>query len=264
MTASPPPRAGGFYDPRTYDWEIGSSHTKAERRGFYARQAGRPGTRVLELGCGTGDISLVLAQRHARVVGLDSSRDMIMAARDKERRHASRPVSWVCARMEAFAFRVGFSAVIVPYHALFHVLEPVQLDRLLVRINEHLDPGGTLLCDVFTRTPETPLRSVRTGSTRTPDGIYHVHEDESFDPHTGRRHTRFTYQLEHPETGRVIDAWTRRLDYLVTPPSRLAGHLREAGFTSVTCFAAFDPGSPVRPGGDAVLSASRPEEPPCA
>lgn len=254
----PPQRAAGFYDPRTYDWAIGSSHSRAVRRRFYAAQTGWPGARVLELGCGTGDICLAIARRGAHVVGLDNSPEMIRAAQDKARRQGCARARWVQGRMEAFVLPDHFTAVIVPYHALFHVLSRVQLRDLLARVYDHLQPGGVLLADVLTRRPDEPARRSATTRTRTPDGIYQVHEDEHFDPSSGRLHTRFAYELEHPEDGQVLDTWTRHLDYLLIDPDDLARLLREAGFTDVAHFAAFAPGEPFAAGQDAVVRAVRP------
>lgn len=250
-------RAPGFYDPRTYDWAIGNSRRRAERHHFYLEQAGRMGAVVLELGCGTGDLCLALASRGVHVVGLDSSPDMIRAARRKARRQSATRVAWVQARMETFAFRTAFTAVIAPYHTLCHVLRPAELDTLLRRVHDHLTPGGVFLADIPTRPiGESPRRRSRT-RTPTPDGIYQVDEDERYDPLTGRLHTSFAYRLEHPVTGEILNAWTRHLDYLLTGPDDLARRLRADGFTAVDHFAAFDPAAPPVPGDDVVMRATR-------
>lgn len=255
---APPPRAAGFYDPRSYDWEIGSSRGRAERRRFYLAQTSRPGARVLELGCGTGDISLAIAEHGAHVVGLDSSHEMIKAAVAKARYRGCTTAAWVQARMEALAFHTRFTAVIIPYHALCHVLSPAALGELLTRIHYHLQPGGMFVADIFTRAAGAPIHRRASTSTQTPDGVYHVAEDEHFDSTTGQLRTRFTYQLHHPHTGQILDTWTRHLDYLVTEPDVLAARLRHAGFTAVRHFAAFDHHKTVTPGEDAALCAFRP------
>jgi 2-polyprenyl-3-methyl-5-hydroxy-6-metoxy-1,4-benzoquinol methylase len=55
------------------------------RAGRVEKEAAR-GRRVLEVGCGTGNISLELARRGARVVGLDLSGPMLALARAKPAR----------------------------------------------------------------------------------------------------------------------------------------------------------------------------------
>lgn len=48
-----------------------------------------PGMSVLDVGCGTGNFSLKLASRGASVTGIDSSRKMLEAAREKAAREKS-------------------------------------------------------------------------------------------------------------------------------------------------------------------------------
>lgn len=251
------PRAAGFYDPRTYDLEIGSSAGRAVRRAFYVAETAFPGARVLELGCGTGDICLAIAERGADVVGLDSSPDMIAAARRKALGRGQFRPFWIRARMEALPLRARFSAIIVPYHALFHVLLPSELDALLATALQHLEPGGVFLADVFSRRPDAPCQSLAVHESLTPEGVYRVDEDQRFDAVTGRMHTRFSYRLVDRATGDLVDAWTRVLEYLVTPPAELERRLDATGFIGVQSFIAFDRRQPTMPGEDAVIRALR-------
>ena len=43
----------------------------------------RAGERILDLGCGTGELTLVLQQRGCEVVGVDLSPEMVAKAREK-------------------------------------------------------------------------------------------------------------------------------------------------------------------------------------
>ncbi|NTV94513.1 MAG: class I SAM-dependent methyltransferase [Thiobacillus sp.] len=43
--------------------------------------APRPGERILDLGCGTGDIAMAISERGARVVAVDASAAMVASAR---------------------------------------------------------------------------------------------------------------------------------------------------------------------------------------
>ena len=58
------------------------------REAVWSRLAGhvRPGARVLEIGCGTGEDAIWLAQRGARVVATDASPAMLEVTRQKARR----------------------------------------------------------------------------------------------------------------------------------------------------------------------------------
>ena len=56
---------------------------------------------VMDLGCGTGSLTLTLAQRwpDARIIGVDSSAEMLDQARRNDRRER---VEWVCSDIESW------------------------------------------------------------------------------------------------------------------------------------------------------------------
>ena len=62
------------------------------------------GERAVDIGCGTGIYVLELARRGLRVVGVDSSLEMIAIAREKCR-EAGLASLWVCGSAEALPFR---------------------------------------------------------------------------------------------------------------------------------------------------------------
>ena len=78
---------------RRIDWgktsEDYARHRPGYPRSFYARlgtlDVQLEGLRVLDLGCGTGALSLALAERGARVVGIDTSENQVRAARESAR-----------------------------------------------------------------------------------------------------------------------------------------------------------------------------------
>ncbi|MCO4697342.1 class I SAM-dependent methyltransferase [Streptomyces sp. RO-S4] len=99
---------------------------------------GRPGD-VLDLGCGTGSLSLLAAEQGHRVTGVDRSPAMVALARQKlGGRHA------VFLTGDAAAPPVGgerYDAVLVR-HVLWTLPEP---DRALRRWRDLLRPGGRLV-----------------------------------------------------------------------------------------------------------------------
>jgi trans-aconitate methyltransferase len=69
-------------------WDAGLYDAKhafvtEQGRGLIDLLDARPGERVLDLGCGTGDLAAAVAARGAAVVGLDASSEMLAAARAK-------------------------------------------------------------------------------------------------------------------------------------------------------------------------------------
>jgi ubiquinone/menaquinone biosynthesis C-methylase UbiE len=72
------------YD-RWFATPLGQLVDRVEKEAIFALLPEVKGLRLLEVGCGTGNISLALAHRGARVVGLDASGPMLARAQDKTR-----------------------------------------------------------------------------------------------------------------------------------------------------------------------------------
>jgi SAM-dependent methyltransferase len=106
------------------------------------------GDPVLELACGTGRVSLVLAEAGFRVAGLDRSEGMLGEARRKSH-EAGLDVEWVAADMRDFELRRAFSLVILPGNALCHLLDLGGFESCMAHVRKHLAPHGRFAIDVF-------------------------------------------------------------------------------------------------------------------
>lgn len=93
------------------------------------------GTRVLDLGCGQGDLTLALLAREARVTSLDLSTGMLQLARRRVDLYANgRSATFVAAPVERTGLPSGSFDVVVGRWILHHVdLRPAasELARLL-------------------------------------------------------------------------------------------------------------------------------------
>jgi demethylmenaquinone methyltransferase / 2-methoxy-6-polyprenyl-1,4-benzoquinol methylase len=94
----------------------------------------RPGDRVLDSCCGTGDLALACLRAGGRVTGLDFSEPMLERARRK-----SSNVEWVRGDALALPFEDGsFDAATVG----FGVRNLADLERGLAELQRVLEPGG--------------------------------------------------------------------------------------------------------------------------
>ncbi len=113
-----------------------------------------PGTRVLDLACGTGDLAIAAAGRGASVVGLDiTPRMIVLARRAALARRTDRPVVWGVADMMALPVRTGAFDRVTTGYGLRNVPD---LRGALAEIHRVLEPGGRLCALDFNR-PESPL-----------------------------------------------------------------------------------------------------------
>jgi SAM-dependent methyltransferase len=112
------------------------------------------GRRALDLGCGTGRQTLMLASLGARVVALDQSREMLARARAKP---GAGGISWVLHRLpDPLPFRDAAFDIVVLSLVAEHVADLATLMTESARV---LAPGGR--CIVSALHPEQTARGMR-------------------------------------------------------------------------------------------------------
>lgn len=102
----------------------------------------RSGARVLDLGCGVGRWSRLLAARGALVTGVDLSSTMIDVAR---RRVRDAGLSERCHFLVQDVARLELAVrydLVLAVTVLQHILDPVRLEQAVRRIAAHLAVGG--------------------------------------------------------------------------------------------------------------------------
>lgn len=128
-----------------YDWE--NAQTLGRRDVPFWRRLAAPVDRsVLELGCGTGRVTLPLARAGTVVVGIDRSEQMLARARTRIRRSKLGDRAQLVRgdiRHLPFPDRT-FPLVLAPYGILQSLLKESDLARTLEAVHRVLERGGTL------------------------------------------------------------------------------------------------------------------------
>lgn len=105
---------------------------------------------VLDLACGTGTVSRLLARRGYDVTGVDLAPAMLVAAREKTAaEHLEIPFYEQDAAELSLAPRT-FDATVSLFDSLNYVLEAERLERAFGRVFQHLEPGGSFTFDLNT------------------------------------------------------------------------------------------------------------------
>lgn len=130
---------------------------------------------VLELGCGTGKMTRLLAQAGYDMIGVDSSQEMLQVAREqewaadrfeagdigKDERAANESASAETGRkvsdilylhqdMREFELYGTVKAVVCVCDSLNYILEEEELLAVFSLVNNYLDPGGIFIFDMNT------------------------------------------------------------------------------------------------------------------
>jgi SAM-dependent methyltransferase len=115
---------------------------------FYLEEAQRAHGPVLELACGTGRLTIPLAQAGVEITGLDRATSMLAHARAKAT-EARVNIEWVEADCRKFDLGRQFALIFMPFNSMQHLHDQASLAALFSRVRKHLADGGRFIFDVF-------------------------------------------------------------------------------------------------------------------
>lgn len=105
---------------------------------------------VLELGCGTGSMTLELARRGYDMTALDISEEMLSVAENRVREAGLKDVLFVESDMCGFELYGTVDAVICCLDGINHLLSREELFECFALVNNYLEDGGVFVFDVNT------------------------------------------------------------------------------------------------------------------
>ncbi|MCK6545591.1 class I SAM-dependent methyltransferase [Myxococcota bacterium] len=209
---------------------------------YYVRVAAETQGEILELACGTGRLSIPMAEVGAKVLGLDIAPAMIAQANAKREKLPpgdQARLAFQVADMRSVRLGRTFDAVVLGFNTLMHMIDDDDLAGVLDTAREHLAPGGHFHFDIHVPFPDAPPRDpeVRYDPQEMIDPRtrerYIVTENNTYDPRTQINTMRFFYQQVDRNGNPVGDERMARLDLRVFFPRELDRWLHVHGFEVV-------------------------------
>lgn len=184
---------------------------------------------AVDLACGTGSVSMLLADRGLSVIGVDISADMLAVASEKIGDRENAPL-FICQDLTRLFLPRGVDLAVCALDSLDYIIDPENCEKAIQRIYKALNPGGCFIFDV--NTPE---------KLRAMDGQVFLDEDDdvfclwqgAFDANTNI----CTYGMDIFQ--RRGSLWERsgevHQEYAYSR-QQLTEYLRSAGFTNIEVF----------------------------
>jgi ubiquinone/menaquinone biosynthesis C-methylase UbiE len=141
---------------KTYDWITaflfgGYRREQDIRQGAVHLAQVKPGSRILDVGCGTGTLTLAAARAagsDGKVWGIDVAEDMLQAARQKAA-NAGLPVHFQNASITELPFADGQMDIVLSSLMIHHLVDEDTRRKGLAEVKRVLRPGGILMITEF-------------------------------------------------------------------------------------------------------------------
>jgi len=228
---------------------------------FYIGRLPGPDARVLELGCGTGRVSIPLAQECGFLHGLDLSDAMLALCREKIARARLGRKRIIVEKADITDYDLGaqFDLIIAPFRVIQNLETDDQLAGLFRCIRAHLAPRGRCILNVFR--PYLPREQLlRSWATNEEKLAWEVERDaERMTCHDVRRRLAEDPLVVYPELIYRTYQGDELVDETVLPvpmrcfyPNGFLELIRSAGFTVTGSWGGYA-GEPYGEGGELVV-----------
>ncbi len=104
---------------------------------------------VVDLGCGTGTLTELLADAGYDMIGIDNSQEMLRIAMEKKER-SGKEILYLLQDMREFELYGVAGAIVSVCDSLNYLLEEEELEATFRLVNNYLYPGGVFIFDFNT------------------------------------------------------------------------------------------------------------------
>ena len=193
------------------------------------KQEGLKPRTAVDLACGTGSVTAILARKGLQTIGVDMSEEMLTVASQKA--DDIHPAPWfICQSLQELKLPRAVDMAVCALDSLDYITDPEDCKEAIRRVYKYLNPGGIFIFDV--NTPE---------KLRAMDGQVFLDEDEDvycvwrgeFDEETNI----CSYGMDLFQ--RKGNLWERSFEEhceYAYSAEQLTGFLKAAGFTHIRVY----------------------------
>lgn len=105
-------------------------------------------TKILELCCGTGRLTLPLVKDGFQIIGVDFTKSMLNQAISKAK-NENLSIEFILGDMRTLTLDEKFDAIFMPFNSIHHLYQNEDLFMTLNVIKKHLKPNGILIFDCY-------------------------------------------------------------------------------------------------------------------
>ena len=200
--------ASFYSDAQRYDLVMGA-YASGDSLKFYRQQVRRYGEPVLELACGTGRLTIPLANTGVNITGMDISGEMLKLAKLKTTT-AQVDIRFIQGDMRSFDLGEKFKFIYIPAQSLSHLHTRKEIENCFSCVRRHLAGEGRFLIELFNSSvrllAREPGRRSNVGQYEDPRGGYQVFvtEEVRYDAASQINHIRWFFQEERRNEETVL------------------------------------------------------------
>ena len=185
---------------------------------------------VLELGCGTGSMTELLAEKGYDMIGVDNSEDMLEIAMEK-RIESGHDILYLLQNMQEFELYGTVRAIVSVCDCVNYVTDKNELQEVFCLVNNYLDPRGVFIFDLNTEYKYRELLADNTFAEAREESSFIW--DNFYDESSGINEYDLTLFIREGELYRKYEETHFQRAYSLDEVKRAA---REAGMEFVAAF----------------------------
>jgi SAM-dependent methyltransferase len=139
------------YNDKVFAWQYEYSEQRSNHGDleYYIGKLKKINGKVLELGCGTGRLTIPFKKAGINIVGLDHAKAMVQIARKKAAQKDLK-IPFMVNDSLSFSSHSKFQAIIFPYNSITQIADS-SISKLITNIKKHLKPDGICIFDIDRR-----------------------------------------------------------------------------------------------------------------